>query len=400
MFDEFFRTAHELMRAGKPFATATVVRAEKPTSGKPGDRAIITMDGTMVGWIGGSCAQPAVVREALRAMADDRSRLIRLSPEPGSHPAPDGILEVPMTCFSGGTLDIFIEPHQPRPRLLLVGSLPVAQALAHLGRALNYDVVAVDPGSSDAMAHADLIVRSLDEIATHVTPLTFAVIATHGEYDEPALTRVLSTDVPYIGLVASRKRGAAVLQALQHEGIATAALARIRFPAGLDILARRGDEIALGIMAEIVKTRRSLETLPWPDEAEAAERNRTSGAAADTSPATMIPAMPHATPADVAPEPEAGQQSSTSDVIPHGATPPRNLRVLPSPDGQAQEPAHAQDPRTTLPAASSIDPVCGMAVQTSAALHSFEQDGRTWYFCCGGCRARFARDPGKYRVAS
>jgi len=368
MFDEYFRTAHELMRTGKPFATATVVRAEKPTSGKPGDRAIITIDGTMVGWIGGSCAQPAVVREALLAMADDRSRLIRLSPEPGTRPVPDGIMEVPMTCFSGGTLDIFIEPHQPRPRLLLVGSLPVAQALAHLGRALNYEVVAVDPGTSDAMAHADLVVRNIDEIAAQVTPLTFAVIATHGEYDEPALTHVLATDVPYIGLVASRKRGASVLDALRQDGAADSTLERIRFPAGLDILARRGDEIALGIMAEIVKTRRSMETLPWADEVDVAD---------------SAPVAPDAGSKDRS-EPAARAAESASSTAKQTGGAPRSLRVL-AQNGEGE---------------TAIDPVCGMPVGISGAMHTFEHEGTTLYFCCGGCRGRFVRDPGKYRVAS
>jgi xanthine dehydrogenase accessory factor len=322
MFDEYFRTAHELTRAGRPFATATVVRAERPTSGKPGDRAIITADGTLVGWIGGSCAQPTVIREAVAALAEDKSRLIRLSPEPGTRPAPEGITEVAMTCFSGGTLDIFIEPHHPRPRLLLVGSLPVAQALAHLGHALNYHVIAVDPTGSDAMAHADEVVRTTDEIAARITPLTFVVVATHGDFDEPALIRILATESPYVGLVASRKRGQAVVDSLAAQGVPADKLNRVRYPAGLDIFARRGDEIALGIMAEIVKTRRSLERL-----------------------ATAMPVMQTAGNA-------AGE--------------------------------------------TAIDPVCNMTVHVAGAQHMFEHDGRTFYFCCGGCRTRFAKDPSKF----
>jgi xanthine dehydrogenase accessory factor len=262
MFDAFFKKADELTGAGRPFATATVVRAEKPTSAKPGDRAIVTLDGTMFGWIGGSCAQPTVVLEARRAIAEDRSRLIRLSPDPGEHPVEEGIHEVPMTCFSGGTLDIFIEPHQPRPRLIVVGSLPVAQALGHLGRALNYHVVAVDPTGSDAMAHADDVRRETD-FGELVTPMSFVVVATHGEYDEAALAEAIACDVPYIGLVASRSRGAEILERLANAGVPEAGRARVRFPAGLDIGARRGDEIALSIMAEIVETRRSLERFTW-----------------------------------------------------------------------------------------------------------------------------------------
>lgn len=335
MFDEYFRTAHELVRAGRPFATATIVRAEKPTSGRPGDRAIVTLDGTMHGWIGGSCSAPTVIQEALKAIAEDRSRLVRLTPDPGTSPVPPGITEVPMTCFSGGTLDIFIEPHQPRPRLLLVGNLPVAQALAHLARAMNYEVVAFDPTGSDAMAHSDRVLRDLAELPALVTPLSFVVVATHGEFDEDGLLRALASDAPYVGLVASRKRGAAVLESLAHQGAASDALARIRFPAGLDILAERGDEIALSIMAEIVRTRRSAERLGWKGEAPAAQ--------------------------------------------------------APAPAGKGRSLPLATDAEPT-----AVDPVCGMSVRTAGAAHTHEHEGTTYYFCCGGCRSRFARDPAQF----
>ncbi len=316
MYDEYFKNAHDLIAAGKPFATAVVVRAEKPTSAKPGDRALVTLDGVMHGWIGGSCAQPTVVEVALEAMRDGRSRLVRLSPEPGLSDLPEGIEEVPMTCFSGGTLDVFIEPHRPRPQLLIVGSLPVAQSLAHLGRAMNYQVTAVDPTGGEAMNHADRVVEDLSELPSLVTPLTFLVVATHGEYDESALAAALETDVPYVGLVAGRTRGRAVLEALRENGLGEDALARIKFPAGLDIGARRGDEIALSIMAEIIQTLRGLEGVQW----------------------------------------------------------------------------HSDDVSAVGPG-SATDPVCGMTVRMEGARHTHEHDGQTYYFCCEGCRARFATEP-------
>jgi xanthine dehydrogenase accessory factor len=325
MFDEFFQKGHELRAAGVPFATAVVVRAVKPTSGKPGDRAIITLDGTMHGWIGGSCAQPTIIREGARALVDGRPRLIRLSPNPGSQPVPEGIEEVAMTCFSGGTLDIFIEPHQPTPRLLVAGSLPVAQALAHLGKAMSYHVIAVDPSSGDAMAHADEVVRDLAEIPAKVTPLTFAVVATHGEFDELALEAILETPVPYVGLVASRTRGEAVVASLASDGVDEAALRRVRFPAGLDIQAKRGDEIAVSILAEIVETRRTIGEVSWEEPAEA----------------------------EAAAEPE-----------------------------------------------TAIDPVCHMTVRVEGALHTYEHEDHTYYFCCGGCRSEFAADPEQYLAVS
>lgn len=320
MSDDFFAKAHELRSGAVPFATAVVVRAERPTSGKPGDRAIVTLDGEMFGWVGGSCAQPTVVREALKAMADGSPRLVRLSPDPGSAPLPAGIVEVPMTCFSGGTLDIFIEPQQPAPVLLVVGELPVARALIRLGKALDYRVTAVDPGDR-THPEADVTLRDLSEIAAHVTPLTFAVVATHGEYDEAALKAILGTPAAYVGLVASRRRGDQVVGSLASEGLDEAARARVRYPAGLDIHAARGDEIALSILAEIVQVRRTVGSVDW---------------GADEAPT----------------EPE-----------------------------------------------TAVDPICHMTVVVRDAKHTHVHEGHTYYFCCEGCRARFADAPEKYLLA-
>jgi xanthine dehydrogenase accessory factor len=271
MYDEFFSKAYELIRQGVPFATAIVVRAERPTSGKPGDKAIITADGTMHGWIGGSCAQPTVIREALKALRADESRFVRLSPNPLEQPPREGLSDVPMTCFSGGTLEIYIEPQQPQPRLIVIGNLPVARALAELGRAMSYHTIIVDPGhQGDPPPYADELLTDLTTIAACVTPLTSIVVATHGQYDELALEQALATSAPYIGLVASRKRAASVREYLTQQGCTDEQLQRFKSPAGLDIQARRGDEIALGIMAEIVQRRRNSAELAWVSAPEAA----------------------------------------------------------------------------------------------------------------------------------
>jgi xanthine dehydrogenase accessory factor len=261
------------MRQGVPFATAIVVRAERPTSGKPGDKAIITADGTMHGWIGGSCAQPTVIREALKALRADASRFVRLSPNPLEQPPREGLSDVPMTCFSGGTLEIYIEPQQPQPRLIVIGNLPVARALAELGRAMSYHTIIVDPGhQGEPPAYADQLLTDLTTIAAYVTPLTSIVVATHGQYDELALEQALATSAPYIGLVASRKRAEAVREYLMQQGFTDEQLQRFKSPAGLDIQARRGDEIALGIMAEIVQRRRNSAELAWVSAPEAANQ--------------------------------------------------------------------------------------------------------------------------------
>jgi xanthine dehydrogenase accessory factor len=264
MYDDFFAKAHELMRQGVPFAVAIVVRAEKPTSGKPGDKAIITVDGTMHGWIGGSCAQPTVIREAMSALRADESRFVRLSPNPLEQTPREGLSDVPLTCFSGGTLEIYIEPQHPRPRLIVVGNLPVARSLAELGKAMSYHTIVVDPGHQGAPPpYADELLTDLTAIPGRSTPLTAIVVATHGQYDELALEQALRTDAPYIGLVASRKRAESVNDYLAQQGFTAEQLQRFKSPAGLDIKARRGDEIALSIMAEIVQRRRNSPAVAW-----------------------------------------------------------------------------------------------------------------------------------------
>ena len=262
MFDDFFAKGHELWSSGKAFATATVVRAEKPTSGKPGDKAIITEDGQMFGWIGGSCAQPTVVEEALKAMAEDRSVLIRLSTGEVSGGERGGLTELPMTCYSGGTMEIYIEPHQPRVRLIVVGGQHVAQALVHLGRAMGYETVSVVPeGEANRVAEADQQVSDLAALPELLEPGAYVVVATHGNYDELALEPALKSGAGYVGLVASRKRAESVESYLRGKGLGDDDLAALHVPAGLDIGARRGDEIAVSILAEIVQHRRQSEAV-------------------------------------------------------------------------------------------------------------------------------------------
>lgn len=340
MYDEFFTKAQALMAQGVPFATATVVRAEKPSSGKPGDKAIITSEGVMFGWIGGSCAQPTVVQEALRALAADECRLIRLSTTPESQTPRDGLIDLPMTCYSGGTLEIYIEPQRPRPRLMIVGTLPVAQALAHLGKAMNYHVIAVDPaGHGEGMPHADEVLHSLEEAAAQIRPFTYVVIATHGDYDELALERILPSAPTYVGLVASPQRADTVRQYLVDQGISQTELLPLKAPAGLDIQARRGDEIALSIMAEIVQKRCNAELL---DLALLRERQ-----------ALVLPEV-----------------AVSGTNVTFGAT--------------FVEPAMA------------IDPICHMAVNTATAAHVSEFQGIQYYFCCSGCKRKFEAEPGAY----
>jgi xanthine dehydrogenase accessory factor len=366
MFDDFFAKAYELTQKGIPFATATVVRAEKPTSGKPGDRAIITADGTMYGWIGGSCAQPTVIKEALKVLKEDECRLIRLSTESEAHPARPGVIDLPMTCFSGGTMEIYIEPQQPRPRLLIVGTLPVAQALAQLGRAMNYHVLAMDLDGEPTGGHNVPVVSRLDaheyipslaHLADYITPSTFVVVATHGNYDEAALEHLLKLNVDYIGLVSSRRRADSVRDYLKAQGFTDSDLAVLSAPAGLDIGARRGDEIALSIMAEIVQRRRSHEGIEV--EVTTGEHN-----------VYKVHAR-----SDVVFTPDAGRGTQDAETATHPLAPSQK-------GGTAQ--------------GMAIDPICRMEVEIATAHYHSEYEGVDYYFCCAGCKRTFDTDPEAY----
>ena len=230
----FFADAADLVTRREPFATATIVRADRPTSAKPGAKAIVTTEGTLHGWVGGSCAAPVVVRESLAALAEGEPRLIVLSNR--AMASRDGVRHFPMTCHSGGELEIYIEPIMPPEQLVIVGTTPVARALVSIGAMLGFDVV---PTLADA---------ALDDRAA-------VVIASRGDGDEDAVREAVETPARYVALIASRKRGDELVGALRDAGVSAAALARLKYPAGLDIHARSEEEIALSILTEIVATR-------------------------------------------------------------------------------------------------------------------------------------------------
>ena len=239
--------AAELERRGEPFALATVVRCEAPTSAKPGAKALVREDGTVEGWVGGACAEPVVVREALQALRDGRPRLVGLYGEAGRDPQrAEGILDYAMTCHSGGTLEIYVEPYLPVPLLVLVGHGPVVETLATLGQAAGYSVVSL----RDDAAWAGIESLGLGRRAS-------VVVATHADSDEDALARVLRTEAGYVSLVASRRRAASVIERLRQRGVPADRLGRFKAPAGLDLGAVTPAEIAVSILAEMIQHHRT-----------------------------------------------------------------------------------------------------------------------------------------------
>jgi xanthine dehydrogenase accessory factor len=318
MRSQLLALAAELTRRGEAFAVATVIRREAPSSARVGDSALVTATGAFYGWLGGSCTRSTAVRESLAAIRTGTARTIALRPDPDAESRPY-VSPVRISCQSGGSVDLYIEPFLPAPRLVVFGVTPTALAALRIGKVLGYATAAVDPEAEAAsLPDVDCVGPDLEAIQTSgfprgdTSPL-FAIVATLGERDEDALRAALALDPVYLGLVASRKRFQQVRDALSRRGLPAAQLDRLRSPAGLDIGAVAPEEIALSILAEIVQVARA--------------------------------------------------RGARSDA-----------------------------PREFLAAESvgmAVDPICQMIVDPRTTKHRAEVAGRTYYFCCGGCRERF-----------
>ena len=326
--------ASELAREGQAFALATVVWRQGPSSGQLGSRAIITADGEVHGWIGGACAEPVVIREARQVISDGEPRLLLLgTPDQFGETVPEGMTVVPIACQSEGALEVFIEPVQPAPRLVVVGRSPMAQTLADLAGALGWRTALLD-GREFSTADAD--------------EGSMVVVATQGRDDEEAMEQALAARPAYLGLVASQRRGAAVLGYLKDRGVPKNQLNRVKVPAGLNLGRTSHREIAVAILAELVQLRAAGE-LP----------GGTAGAGATGTGATGT-----------------------------GAASTRGARA-----GQGRRAATA--PAAAAPA-EATDPVCGMTVVAGESSYPLEHDGVTYYFCRAGCRRAFEADPAAY----
>jgi xanthine dehydrogenase accessory factor len=233
---ELLERAAALRRDGRPFVLATVVRSVKPASAKPGDRALLFGEGKPVGWVGGGCVHTAIEREAALALATGAPRLVRLSPTARDE---DGVVNYPMTCHSGGTLEIYLEPVLPAPDLVILGESPVADALASLADPLGFRV------------HT-----SLEELA-EVGDTWVVAASMSSDEDHPLVRSALERGATYVAMVASRRRADALVAELRADGMSEEVVARLKAPAGLDIGAANAAEIALSILAEIIQRRRS-----------------------------------------------------------------------------------------------------------------------------------------------
>lgn len=272
------RALHEradgLRAARTPFVHARVVLAERPTSAKPGDDAIVLADGTIEGFVGGQCSQATLRQQALVVLERGEPMLLRIAPTP--EPDQPGKTVVHNACLSGGTLEIFMEPVLPAPVMRVIGTAPVAGALHTVGAALGWEVEDWKP---DALEQVDAV-----------------VVASHGFDEEVALAEAARAGVPYIGLVASPKRAAAVLASLDLSDLERAA---IKAPAGLDLGSRTPEEIALSIYAEIIERRRAPQRVAASAGLSLSPAGPPAGAAIDPICRMTVAAVPASIHAEV-----------------------------------------------------------------------------------------------------
>ena len=268
MTDTLLELEYRLMKANEPFVVATVVWCERPTSAKPGARAIIQADGTITGWIGGSCAQPVVIREAQRILHEgDAPYLLRLGTSETAMER-DNMRMFPMSCASGGVLDIYMEPHVPLPQLILIGDSPVIGTLKSLAEMVDFNVTQL---------------TSADLSQLHIDERTSIIVATHGYYDEDALEQALRSPAAYVGMVGSHRRAAACRDYLRGSGMTEQQIARLRAPVGLDIGAVTPAEIAASILAELVQVRYAAQQDVVPEMVSQEEQTQNAQPVRDSS---------------------------------------------------------------------------------------------------------------------
>jgi xanthine dehydrogenase accessory factor len=258
---QILEQAADLARRGESFALATVVWRQGPSSSQPSSRAIITASGELHGWIGGACAEPAVIRAAQDVLTTGTAQLLLLgSSDQFGGAVPEGMAVVPVSCQSDGALEVYIEPVLPVPHLVVIGRSPMAHTLADLARALDW--------------RADLI-DGADFASSDASDRSMVVVATQGHNDEAVVERAAAARPAYLGLVGSAKRGAAVLGYLADRGVPEDQLDRVRVPAGLDLGRTTHPEIAVAILAELVQLRAAgALDLAGPDTATRAAADR------------------------------------------------------------------------------------------------------------------------------
>lgn len=314
--NDWIAHAARLESEGRAFALVTVLRAQAPTSAKAGDKALVTEDGQIHGWIGGGCAQPAVVKTVRQALADGLPRSIRITPTAETAERSLGdVLEFGMACHSGGTLELFVDPVLPAALLTVVGDSPVARALTGLASRLGFRValVAQQAQTSD-YAEVSVLIDTDDpvEVQQRIGKGGLVVVATQGRRDVQGLKAALSLQPDTLWFVASARKAQVLRASLIASGEDAARVAAMVSPAGQAINAHTPEEIALSVLADIVAARRVGKTkeavspvqkvsqtqpISKLDLAPVAAGSCCASEAVDTTPVPMQAAKPELAPA-------------------------------------------------------------------------------------------------------
>ena len=253
MYNDLIDQISKYMGQGEEFAVAHVIWREAPSSGKPGDKAIILKDGTIIGWIGGGCVKGIAVKEAREAIRENRSRLVRIDPdevnsEDSSHKT------YRMSCHSGGTMELFIEPITPNPQLIIVGKSNIARALSKLAIATNLRVHVLSNDVHKGMfPGVNNIHDRVDFSKINIDKNTFIVVSTQGEDDEESIRKALETNCNYVGFISSLRKSVKIKEYLEQTELSTNRINELKIPVGMDINAKLPEEIAISILAEIVQ---------------------------------------------------------------------------------------------------------------------------------------------------
>ena len=254
MYNDLIYQISKYMEQGEEFAVAQVIWREAPSSGKPGDKAIILKDGTMIGWIGGGCVKGIAIKEAYEAIRENKSRLVRINPDEVNGEEDSNHKTYRMTCHSGGTMELFVEPITPNPQLIIVGKSNIARALSKLAIAANLRVnVLSNDVHQEMFPGVNNIHDRVDFSKINIDQNTFIVVATQGEDDEESIRKALETSCNYVGFISSLRKSVKIKEYLEQTELSTNRINELKTPVGMDINAKLPEEIAISILAEIVE---------------------------------------------------------------------------------------------------------------------------------------------------
>ena len=257
MSSQFFDTARRQSEADEPAAMAMIVRREVPSSGKPGDKAIITRNGEVKGWIGGGCTKGIVIKESLASIQDGQPRLVRIAPS-GDYEVVSGITYYKMTCQSGGSIDVYIEPIMPTNNLIILGRSHIAKALCKIAKAADYNVdVISNLAEGEMFPDADQIFKLSEYEFDPKKKNNHIVVCTQGEEDDIMLEAAVKAKPKYLAFVASKKKANSIFIGLKKRDVSFDDLKKIKTPAGIDINAKTPEEVAISILAEIIEINRT-----------------------------------------------------------------------------------------------------------------------------------------------